>query len=321
MTMRGAAWGVRLAVLVCAGGLTLAAPAQPDGPTGVAERVQALTRATAWTLSRTIPLKFRAHHPQGLVRIGAHFYLSSVQVSVPTRRFASETGGYDRDTGSGTGHLFKIDEHGALVTDLKLGEGSVYHPGGIDSDGRHVWVPVAEYRPNGRSIVYRVEPDAMTATEMFRWNDHIGAVAYAGDSGTLHGVSWGSRRLYRWPVAGDGRRPPADVPADSRRSANPSHYVDYQDCKYAGRQRMVCTGVAELRAAADGPVFRLGGLELLDLADQRPLHQVPILLWTSRGLDLTHNATFFEATETGLRGYFAPEDDQTTIYVYETTLR
>ena len=32
----------------------------------------------------------------------------------------------------------------------------MYHPGGIDYDGRHIWVPVAEYRPNSRSIIYRV---------------------------------------------------------------------------------------------------------------------------------------------------------------------
>ena len=35
----------------------------------------------------------------------------------------------------------------------------MYHPGGIDYDGRHIWVSVAEYRPNSRSIVYRIDPE------------------------------------------------------------------------------------------------------------------------------------------------------------------
>jgi len=40
-------------------------------------------------------------------------------------------------------------------------------------------------------------------------------------------------------------------------------------------------------------------------------------LWT-RGLDLAHNAVWLEATASGLRGYFVPDDDDSTLYVYET---
>ena len=47
----------------------------------------------------------------------------------------------------------------------------MYHPGGIDYDGDDIWVPVAEYRPNSRSIVYRVDPETMKATEVFRFAD------------------------------------------------------------------------------------------------------------------------------------------------------
>ena len=98
---------------------------------------------------------------------------------------------------------------------------------------------------------------------------------------------------------------------------NPSHYVDYQDCKYAGRHRMLCSGVSEIRRSADAKAFRLGGLELIDLRDGRPLHQVPILLWTDSGLDMTHNPVWIEPSATGLRAYFIPEDDNSTLYVFE----
>ena len=63
--------------------------------------------------------------------------------------------------------------------------------------------------------------------------------------------------------------------------------------------------------------FRLGGMDLIDLADGRPLHQVPILLWTDDGLDMTHNPVWIEPTATGVRAYFMPEDQQSTIYVYD----
>ena len=35
---------------------------------------------------------------------------------------------------------------------------------------------------------------------------------------------------------------------------------------------------------------------------------------------MTHNPAWFEATPGGLRGYFMPEDDTSTIYVYDVTV-
>jgi hypothetical protein len=283
----------------------------------VADRVTALTRGSAWRRVDAVPLAFPAHHPQGLVKIDDTFFVSSVEVTVRTTRFPKPVGGYDRDAGEGVGHLFKFNASGKLLADLKLGEGTMYHPGGIDYDGRSIWVAVAEYRPDSRSIVYRVDPGSMTATEVLRVPDHLGATVHNTDDHTLHGASWGSRRFYRWQIGADGKVADPDVPLEQRRTLNPSHYIDYQDCKYAGRGRMLCTGVAEMRQAPDRPPFRLGGLDLVDLSDGRPVHQVPVLLWTAGGLDMTHNPVWMEATATGLRGYFLPEDDSSTLYIYD----
>ncbi|HMF99585.1 MAG TPA: DUF6454 family protein [Vicinamibacterales bacterium] len=262
----------------------------------VAERVMKLTRESAWRPTGSVRVQFRAWHPQGLVKIGDTFFLSSVEVR-------------SRERGEGIGHLFKFDRAGALVTDLTLGEGAIYHPGGIDYDGTHIWVPVAEYRPDSRSIVYRVDPVSMKATEILRFADHIGAIVRNTDDNTLHGVSWDSRRLYRWTPGGE-RTPPL-------RTINPSHYLDYQDCKYAGGRRMLCTGVTEIKQGSGAAPFRLGGIELVDLVDGRPVFQVPLLLWTTAGLAMTQNPAWFEETRTGLRGYFMPEDDVSTLYIYE----
>jgi hypothetical protein len=287
------------------------------GASIVADRVMKLTRSSAWRLVASVPIAFRTHHPQGMVKIGDTFFVSAVEVTVPTRRFPAPEGGHDRDPGEGVGHVFKFDGAGHLITDLKIGEGTIYHPGGLDYDGVNIWVPVAEYRPDSRSIVYRVDPGTMQATEVFRYPDHIGAMVRDTDANTLHGISWGSRRFYRWTLGRSGTLQQTGGAPNGQPAPNTSHYVDYQDCKYGGAARMLCTGVSELRQKPHSAVFRLGGIDLVSLRDARPLHQVPLLLWTDGGLDMTHNPVWLEAVERGLRGYFMPDDDTSILYVYE----
>ena len=283
-------------ILTIAAAVAALSAVRADPRSIVADRVATLTRTSTWTLAASVPIAFRTFHPQGMVKIGATLFVSSVEV-------------IDRDAGKGVGHLFQIDMRGNLLADLRLGEGAIYHPGGIDYDGTNIWVPVAEYRPDSRSIVYRVDPLTMKAAEAFRVDDHIGAIVHNTDDHTLHGISWGSRRFYRWTERGGARGV----------IVNPSHYVDYQDCKYGGRRRMLCTGVTEIRQTRDAAPFRLGGIELVDLRDGRPLHQVPVLLWTDGGLDMTHNPVWIEPGGSGLRAYFMPEDDRSTLYIYDVT--
>jgi len=305
MSLMRPAFRSLIALMVIAGSGQTAAPGSRSV---LADRVTALTRNSVWKPVASIPVRFKTFHPQGMVKIGDTFFVSSVEVR-------------NRDTGEGTGHLFRIDNTGNLLTDLKLGEGPIYHPGGIDYDGQSIWVPVAEYRPDSRSIVYRVDPKTMKANEVLRFADHIGAIVHNTDDDTLHGVSWGSRRFYRWTLGRDGTVTNGTTPPERLRTFNTSHYLDYQDCKYAGARRMLCTGVTEMRQPSATSAFRLGGIDLIDLRDSRPLHQVPVLLWTAAGLDMTHNPVWLEPTADGLRGYFMPEDVKSTIYVYEENAR
>ena len=308
---------------VCAAALTTAAVAAQTTPADprpiVAERVQRITRTSAWKPAAAIPIGFRTFHPQGMVKIGDTFFVSSVEVTVPTRPFTPPQGGYDRDAGAGVGHLFKIDATGKQLADLRLGEGAMYHPGGLDYDGEFLWVPVAEYRPDSRSIVYRIDPRTMAVAETVRVADHIGAIVHNTDAHTLHGLSWGSRRFYRWTLDARGRVTNGDAPLSVLRTLNPAHYIDYQDCKYVGGGRMLCTGLSEIRQTPQAVPFRLGGMDLIDLRDGRPLHQVPVPIWTAGGLDMTHNPVWIEPAGMGLRAYFMPEDDASTIYVFEVS--
>jgi hypothetical protein len=316
--------GLRLFTLMtvlCLGAIPSALRAEEPDRAVLAERVAKLSRGTQWKPVSAVPINFLTHHPQGMVKIGDTLFVSSVEIQQPTKRFPQPVDGYDRDTGAGVGHLFKIDMKGNLIADITLGEGTIYHPGGIDYDGKYIWVPVAEYRPNSRSIVYRVDPETMNAEEMFRFADHIGGVVHNTDDKSLHGVSWGSRRFYRWSVDANGKPTNANESPDKLRALNTSHYLDYQDCKYVGKSRMLCSGVTEMRMTPEATPFRLGGLDLVNLADGRPLFQTPVLLWTAGGMDMTHNPVWMEASDAGIRGYFMPEDDKSTLYIYEAEVK
>ena len=287
----------------------------------VSERVKKLTRAVKWTSVAAIPINFNTYHPQGMVKIGDVFFVSTVDIRKQTTRYAQLQDGYDRDTGEGVGHLIKFDAKGNLIADLTLGEGSVYHPGGMDYDGKWLWVPTAEYRPNSHAILYKVDPTTMKATEVLRYGDHIGGLVYNTENKTLHGVSWGSRRFYRWTFDNDGKVSNAGTRPEDLRVANRSHYIDYQDCKYLAGKEALCSGLNMYQQKKDGPRFALGGFEIVDLTANQAIYQVPVELWTDSGLPMTYNPFWIEPTANGLRAYFMPEDEKSTLYVYEAEVK
>lgn len=269
--------------------------------------------ASDWELVNRQPLLFDSHHPQGLVKIDEHFFLSSVEtLAVPTR-FETLQGGHDRTTGSGIGHLFKFTESGELVADLQLGEGSMYHPGGLDFDGSNIWISVAEYRPNSQSIVYKIEHEPLTAKEEFRFADHLGGILRDPDTDTLFGVSWGSRRFYRWQGF-EGSFTAADVEL----VRNSSFYIDYQDCQWLPKH-MLCSGIQSYRNQ-HGRSLKLGGIELIALDNLQPSFQLPVTRATESGTVLTQNPFFFETNERGdLLFHFVPEDNSSTLYTFKAS--
>ena len=76
------------------------------------------------------------------------------------------------------------------------------------------------------------------------------------------------------------------------------------------------------RDGVDGVAHRGEGLHVVDQGvGGIALHQVPVPLWTAGGTDMTHNPAWIESTTNGLRAYFMPEDDRSTIYIYEVDTR
>lgn len=299
--------------------LLLAACESISTPTPVssdlAQRITQLDRTTKWRLASETRIPFKTHHPQGMVRLNGDFVFTSVEIIRPTKRYPEPQNGMDRDAGEGRGHLFRMSEDGALKSDIPLGEGDIYHPGGLDFDGRWLWVPVAEYRPNSRAIIYRVDPVTLKATESFRVPDHIGAVAMDRETNTLVGASWGGRRIYRWPIQADGSVKQSDLTAPPIKTT--SHFIDWQDCHSLPNRQMICTGLATYSRPGSGTSISLGGAELIDLTNLSPLWQTPIELWSPSGRSVLQNPAWFEPTPTGLRAWFMPDDDTSTLFTYE----
>ncbi|HSA60185.1 MAG TPA: DUF6454 family protein [bacterium] len=247
--------------------------------------VRADAKPAVWHLIERVRPKFDTHHPQGLVKIGNRFYLSSVEVQ-------------EKGEGKGIGHFFEFDLEGNLLRQTTLGEGQMYHPGGIDFDGQSIWVPVAEYRPRSRSIIYKINPATLKAVEAFRVEDHIGAVVFNREVGTLVGMNWDAQAFYEWTP--NGRL--------IRKVLNEVDEYSYQDCKYLRGPAMLCSGT---RANANG------GLAVVDLLDFDLIQDVSFIPRTLKKILMTRNPMALEQTGDQLRYYFLPEDHDGDLYVFE----
>ncbi|WEK35502.1 MAG: DUF6454 family protein [Candidatus Pseudobacter hemicellulosilyticus] len=267
-----------------------------------------------WKQYDSVPLSFNSFHTQGLLKIGDFFYLSAVEVRRWPRTYGRLIDGLDRDTGDGTGHLFKFDAKGNLVQQITLGEGSRYHPGGIDYDGNCIWVPVCEYRPNGSAILYRVDPNTMEAEKIDTCKDAIGAVAFDRQKRQLIGMNWDSQKFYRWHWnERTGRIKLKEVQNNSH------HFIRYQDCFNIGEGYFLCSGLRGYTYVKEATLSRLniGGLQALRFRDFAAVADIPVPVWKKEGIALNNNPFFAENTAQGVFLYFIPEDNQSNLYIYQ----
>lgn len=302
---------LRLAVILTVQVSCLTSFAQSTG-SGLNFRL--INGSSSWQLLEKIPLQFDSYHPQGLVRIGDYFYLSSVETIEQPQALngAGDNSRYDRSPGTGVGHLFKFDREGRLINQLRLGENNFYHPGGIDFDGETIWVSVAEYRPNSHSIVYRVDPDTLLAEEVFRFDDHLGAIIHDRRQATLHAISWGSEFYYSWRGS-EG----AYVADDYERTRAQGSTIEYQDCQYLPTSLMLCSGIGDY-SIDNTHTFTVGGIELIDLDLKRVEHRITVTHTTPTGEFIVRNPSHFEFQSEGRSNfYFVPEDKQSNLYIYE----
>lgn len=260
----------------------------------LADAVSAIDRRSRFELLGEVHLDFPTHHPQGMAFAKGLTFLSSVEILEAPRPAADPA---LRSPGRGSGHVFVLEPDGGLLRDIPLGEDTVYHPGGIDFDGDHVWVSVAEYRARSRSIVYTIDPDTFEVRERFRVDDHIGWILRDPGLDLVFGGSWGSRHLYTWDT--EGRL--------LDQWENPGHFVDYQDAQFLGPGRLLCSGIS-LLPQADGSSLELGGLALVEPLRKRIKRDVPVSVFSAAGHVITRNPVTVTADESGLLFHAAPDD-------------
>lgn len=265
----------------------------------IGEAFKRLGDATRWTKVSEVKLDFKTFHPQGMVKVGNEYWLTSVEVKGGL--FARILQALHLRDEQGQGHLFRFDQRGHLLGQLDLGQGAMFHAGGLDFDGRYLWIPVAAYKPNSQSLVYRVDPATMKAEVAFRFDDHLGAIARNPDDNTLNAVSWNAEKLYTWQLDATGK--PAGAP---RMTYNDGRSVDYQDMHHVGDGLALASGYRGLT----------GGIDLLDLKARVPVHAVRVPLRVN-GLPITRNPFYAEQVDGKLQFTFVPSDNKSTLYVYD----
>ncbi|KAK1977518.1 hypothetical protein LZ30DRAFT_601095 [Colletotrichum cereale] len=289
---------------------------------------------------KRVALEGEVWEPEGIVSLRdereERFWVSAGEYTVPTEKFPGGewVGGTDRSAGAGFAHMLVFDGAGRRLADWVVSEeGDLeYHNGGLDYDGRHIWATLSQYRPNSTGTVVRIDPAGLTAEAVLRVGDHQGGIVHDVETGTLTTLNWGGRTARRW---GLGRAGPARRRFDEpeRETTNPSHWVDYQDCKslgrVGGRSLMLCSGIA---TAAPG--VEVGGLAVVDAEGMVPLWEAPFMERTGArgggggggeeeggkkgGVLMTKNPMDVALVGGRARLYFAPEEGRGgAVYVYE----
>lgn len=256
-----------------------------------------------WKFRKSIPLQFEAFHPQGVVKLGYTFYLTSV------------------DSSNEKGYLFIFNETGKEISHRVFQEGNRFHAGGIDYDfdTDSLWIPLSEYREKSSADILKYDLKSTQVEHVVQMSDHIGSLALEKNNGQkyLRLFNWNSLAVYSALLNALGE---PVLPFQS--FFHPSFYSNfaYQDCKGLQDGYVLCGGT-------DGKLSETGVIDLIQFespssASYQIIHRVkvpqvdrfgnvvPLFL---PGRALTHEAMAFEFLKTAfgdwyLRFYFVPHD-------------
>ena len=166
-------------------------------------------------------LNFQTYHVQGLEVVGDYYFITSVEKEEKR------------------GWLFRINRSDlSLDAKLEMTDNGRYHPGGLQFDGKYLWIPVAEYKRNSSTKVIAFDPFQMKAVRSFAVRDHIGAIASDGNN-RLFGANWDARKFYVWDKNGN----------EISRISSPTNFA-YQDIKFL-QGLLLCNGYNGDSSAVD----------------------------------------------------------------------
>jgi len=261
----------------------------------VTAKLMGTTDSAEWKRIGGFKLDFVTDHPQGLLRVGDRWFLSTVRIP------EGEPGAPDL-TAPGKGYLIEVgreDRIGVELDRLELSDGMVYHPGGLASDGEHLFVPVSEYRPGSSCHIYKVDIETFRVVgDPVEFPDHVGALSMDRERRRFYGMSWASKRIYVWDH--DWNLIYANQ--------NPIENVAYQDIDFLGGNTLACAGVAHLELGSE--TVQIGGIDLIDANTWLPYHRIMITNRTHTGRLLTFNAFAHRSDYPNLQLLFVPDDDE-----------
>ncbi len=223
-------------------------------------------------VSKIIPLAGETYHVQGIEIEGSRLWVTSVD-KIGRRGLLAE---YSLPGGH-------------LVRSVQIQDGDRYHPGGLTSDGDSLWIPVAEYKRNSKSVLQKRSKRTLEVEATFAVADHIGAVALTPEG--LVGANWDARDLYLWDKHGK----------QIRKVPNPSS-IAFQDMKYVDRD-LVGSGLA-----AD----KSGAIVWMEWPSLRVSRRV-IAGHTDRGIAYTQEGMTIRKGKLWL----LPEDGPSRLFVFE----
>jgi hypothetical protein len=266
----------------------------------VTSKLLSTTDSSEWEYVRSIPLHFETDHPQGVLRVGERYFLSTVRI--PT----TPSGEPDK-TAEGRGFLIEVAQGGEEKARLELCDGKVYHPGGLASDGQFIYVPVSEYRPDSSCHIYRIDVETFQVVgQPIRFPDHIGALSVDQERRRIFGMSWASATIYIWDLEWNLLYV----------NHNPIQNVGYQDMDFVGGNTLACGGVSK-HPLGDSEV-EIGGLDLINATTWLPEHRIMVTTRTKTGRLLSNNAFSHRLIYPDLFLFFIPDDDEhSSVEVYK----
>ena len=254
-------------------------------------------------------------HTQGLELVGGKFYVTARRDDVrPRRAFLFRT----------TAERTQWDAWDITPVDAAHAVTGLDHPGGMQSDGTRLWIPLAESKRNGRSLIRAFPVEELVADKPlkpvleFPVSDHIGAVAVSVERGILFGANWDTEKVYVWDLTGglqrildgDELKPRGlGVAAGVERREG----VAVQDWKIVG-DLLFASGL--LRAAGSAPVSSVSRVCWFERFLEHDFQRGTVPLPRRDGTELAREAMAISA---GIV-YFLPEDLGPTNRLFRASL-
>jgi hypothetical protein len=242
-------------------------------------------------------------HTQGLELVAGKYYVTARRDDVrPKRALLLRTDPARADWDAWD--ITPLDAQGVIT--------ALDHPGGLQSDGTRLWIPLAESKRNGHSLIRTFRMTDMTAGGRlkaefeFAVNDHIGALAVAADRQLVFGANWDTERVYVWDFRGRLQRTLTGDELKARglgvvTGSQDRPGVAIQDWKLVGEHLFASGLFRAPGSAAVSPASRL--IQLTDCLEP-DFQRRTVTLPMREGTELAREAM---ATSEGMI-YYLPED-------------